>query len=95
MVYFMMIMILMYFISLLLFKTMFSHLLMTLMSLEIMMMSLMMIMYMYMLLLSMNYFLKFFLLIVVCEGVYGSSLTSFMVPFKGMEKFTPMDSMLW
>nr|YP_010560302.1 NADH dehydrogenase subunit 4L [Dryocosmus liui]UEE83322.1 NADH dehydrogenase subunit 4L [Dryocosmus liui] len=90
-----MFMMLMYFMSLLMFSMMYPHLLMTLMSLEIMMLSLMSYMYMYMLMLNLEYFLLYFMLIVVCEGVLGLSLLILFIRFKGMDNLNLISLSLW
>nr|UZT67611.1 NADH dehydrogenase subunit 4L [Parnips nigripes] len=88
-------MICMYFMSCLLLTIMYNHLLMSLMSLEIMMLSLMLMTYMFMLMLNFEYFLLFYLVFIVCEGVLGLTLLILLIRFKGMDKLYLLNLLLW
>nr|UZT67457.1 NADH dehydrogenase subunit 4L [Prosaspicera validispina] len=84
-----------FFISCMLFTILYKHLLMTLMSLEIIMMTLLLYMYMYMLLIKFEYFILFFLVMIVCEGILGLTLLILFIRFKGSDKLKLMNLMLW
>nr|UZT67434.1 NADH dehydrogenase subunit 4L [Melanips sp. ZJUH 20220003] len=91
----MMLIIYMFFMSCLLFTTLYKHLLVSLMTLEIIMMNLMLFTYMYLLLLKFEYFLMFFLLMTVCEGVLGLTLLLLLVRFKGTDKVKLINLLMW
>nr|YP_009130789.1 NADH dehydrogenase subunit 4L [Ibalia leucospoides]AIK21710.1 NADH dehydrogenase subunit 4L [Ibalia leucospoides] len=85
----------MYMMSLMMFTILYKYLLMSLMSLEMMMMSLLMMIYLVLLNKSFEYFLLFYLLFIVCEGVLGLSLLILLIRFKGLDKLNSINLMLW
>nr|UZT67520.1 NADH dehydrogenase subunit 4L [Figites sp. ZJUH 20220009] len=84
-----------YIMSCLLLTILYTHLLMTLMTMEIMMMNLMMMMFSMLLLLNMEYFILFYLLIIVCEGVLGLTLMILMIKHKGNDKLKSISLKMW
>nr|UZT67564.1 NADH dehydrogenase subunit 4L [Oberthuerella sharkeyi] len=84
-----------YLISCLLLSIFYKHLLMSIMSLEMMMMSLLYLFYLFMMLFNFEFLLMYYLLIIVCEGVMGLTLLTLMIQFKGMDLLNSLNLNLW
>nr|UZT67421.1 NADH dehydrogenase subunit 4L [Aegilips sp. ZJUH 20220002] len=85
----------MFFISIILLTFNYKHIIMIIMSMEIMMMSLMMFCFMNLMLMKINFWLMFFLIMIVTEGVLALTLLIMMIRFKGMDKMNSLTMIMW
>nr|APH07342.1 NADH dehydrogenase subunit 4L [Leptopilina boulardi] len=76
---------LMFLITIFSITPMYPHLILSLMSLEIIMMNMILFAFYLMMLLKMEYFIMILLTMIVCESVLGLTLLILMIHFKGKD----------
>nr|QLO81939.1 NADH dehydrogenase subunit 4L [Leptopilina syphax] len=83
-----------YLTSIFLITNFYPHLLLTLMSLEIMMISSILPMFYILLLINFEYFIMIIIPIIICEGILGLTILIMIIQFKGKGTLNSMNMMI-